>query len=226
MNGTMTYHRCGSVEVGDLLLTKFFSWSGQAITDTPAGMLTEMERLGAAVNLTDGLGQSPLRQLQPLTRLLRADDPMLVSVALNVYDVTLTGSAEQDATTLAAMTATVDPSDAGFSPNDGYMQSRFRNSVVGGWQPNFVRPRIRVNNKSILFDDFEAPSEGYPGADHLFGLDVPWCAEVNYRIGQRIQHIECFCPAGQIVGSKIQRFAVSLELLWDITDQDERETKR
>lgn len=217
MNQPLTTHRWrNAVDVGDLLITKHFSWSGETLTDTPAGMLTELEKLGEAVDVSVGLGRSPLRAVSNLTRLYDAERPTLLGIAINVYDVSLVGSSEQDAATLATIKNMVDPAHASFDPVDAYMTSRFRNSVIGGWQPNFIRPQIQAGGIHVLFEDLDNVSD----ADRVIGLDVPWCAEINMQFSRKIQPLNVWCPAGQIVGSKIQRYAVSIEMLWDLTDTD------
>lgn len=207
----------------DLLMTKWFSWSGDAISDDNDGYLTELEKLGASVTIATGLGQSPLRPVSSLDRLLGGcNNPTILEISIHLYDTTLIGSGNQHAATLTEISNTVDPS-AGtppFSVSDAYSQSRFRNALVGGWQPNFVRPTILVNDRAVIFGDFRRGYE-YDSADASIGLDVPWCGEIVEQIGQPVNRIDVFCPAGQIVTGvgRIQRYAVSMEILWDLRDE-------
>lgn len=203
---------------GNTFIAKFISQSGTAVTDTVAGMLTEMQRCGEAVAIGTGLGASPLRSISNLDRLKNAERVVLVSASINVYDTTLAGGTGQDADTLEAIREMLDPAKAAFSLVDAYMAARYRNTIIGMYQPNFVRPRLRINRKSLAWSDLEQGGGTTNTADLSWGMDIPHCWQINEEFPEAITTVEAWCPAGQVVGEMIQRYMVSMELTFNLDD--------
>lgn len=227
-----------------LVLARFFSSTDTSrepspahIADTIDGYATEMERLAQSTStigtaklqydVPTGLPYSTrLRPLSDLAPLTGRANVRLVSVMFQAYDTMLTGGTGQDATTNTTVSDSVTPGTSGYSSTDGYMQSRFRNSVVGGWQPNWFRPRLLVDGKSVFFRTISVTSLGSHAGDLSIGLSLPWCWRGDCSIGRITTGIDVYAGAWQRVDNgggnvKYLRRAIDCELAFIIEDKDE-----
>lgn len=242
----------GVIDVDSIVVLKFFSttdsqppraWDPAYIPDTNVAYVNELEMLGQAVTGTNGLvmevsqysvvGDVPyssrLRPLSSLNKLFVKRCAHLVSMEFNAVEATTDPpGADQDAPTVQAILDSVDPSAATFSNARAYMQPRFRRSVMGGWQPNWFRPVIRIDGKSIIFDALsqvaESISQSPTGAnrgDMSVGLLLPYCWKGDIRLGVIQQSIEVFAAAYQYIDdtSMYQRYPIDCEMVIYLEDE-------
>lgn len=229
----MTRFQLGSLLPQNVVVAMWMSSAENAapFTDTGIanaidGYVTGLEQCGQA---TTSVGSnfpaaSPystrLRLLTDISR-LKGKKCTLLSVEFCAFDTTNNRGAAgpyQDAATLAAITDTVDPAAGSYSLNDAYMQSRFKNSLVGGWQPNWFRPQFFVNGQNVLFG--EMGSTNFANGGHLgdksIGLPLPCCFDGEFQLLEEIDTIEVFAQAAQKVGANYQRYAVQCIALFQI----------
>lgn len=228
---------CGTTieaEVGSVVVARFISTTETNQDQTAAHIgalstsyLLELEKLGqgnaapGSPKITAAPYSTRLRPLSSHRRIYDALQVTLNRIEFHALDTTLAGSAYQDATTLAAITDSVTPGSASYSVNDAYMQSRFRNAHIGGWQPNFFRPRLLVNGASVLFNDLHSSywDDDTHLGDSSIGLDIPCCVEGSILLG-RVKTLDVFAQAGQIVGSVIQRYPILCTMYLTINNRD------
>lgn len=227
-----------------LVIAKFFSstdtnrdQSTAHIGNTTDGYVVELDRLAQATpdvgtaqlqyNPGTGLPYSTrLRPLSDLRSLIGRRNVRLISIVFQAYDMMTLGGTGQDATTNSTVTNSVTPGSPGYSPNNAYMQSRFRGAVVGGWQPNWFRPRIQVDGRSIFLRTMEVTNLGTRKGDLSIGLTLPWCWRGDCDIGPINSGIEVFAGAWQRIdngGGNIQylRYAIDCELAFIVDDKSE-----
>lgn len=221
-----------------IVLTKWFSSTDTSragepthIGNTTAGMWPEIERLGQAATdvgsgtlqystTGDGLAYSTrLRPISDISRLYERQHVRIIWMAFNAYDTTTTGGTGQDAATLTAI------SDSLASTNDGYMQSRFRNSVLAGWQPNWFRPRILIDGRPVFFGPLDTTTLGSRLGDLSIGLTLPYCWRGDMRIGRINKGIAVYAQAAQRIDlgggvERYQRYPVDAEIAFLIDDND------
>ncbi|HVZ39941.1 MAG TPA: hypothetical protein VHI13_11735 [Candidatus Kapabacteria bacterium] len=227
-----------------LIIAKFFSSTDTSrepspahIPDTADGYVTEMERLGQSTStigtaklqydVASGLPYpTRLRPVTDLSPLIGRATVRLVSVMFQAYDTVIAGGTGQDATTGATLTDTVTPGTSGYSSTGSYMQSRFRNSVVGGWQPNWFRPKLLIDGRAVFFRTIAVTSLGSHAGDLSIGLTLPWCWRGDCTIGRITKGIDVHAGAWQRVDNgggnvKYLRFAIDCELAFIIEDKEE-----
>ncbi len=226
-----------------LVIARFFSSTDTSrepspghIPDTVDGYATELERLAQATttigtaklqyDVVGGLPYSTrLRPLSDLGPLIGRGSVRLVSIMFQAYETIITGGVGQDATTTTTVINSVTPGTTGYSSTDGYMQSRFRNAVVGGWQPNWFRPRIMIDGRPVFFRTIAVTSLGTRAGDLAIGLSLPWCWRGDCVIGRITRGIEVFAGAWQRVDNgggavKYVRYAIDCELAFIIEDKE------
>lgn len=144
----------------------------------------------------------------------------LSRLEFRAYDTTLNDADGIAAGQNSSVLTAIDTS-AG-TVNDAYVQSRFRNGEVGGWQPNFFRPSFRAGGKTIFAN---LSSTGYTAeggtantGDLSIGLPLPY--EYNpplpISLGQiakdTIEPFTIMAGCGQVIktggGNLIQRYAI------------------
>jgi hypothetical protein len=140
----------------------------------------EMEKLGQTA-ATPGTvypdaapGSAYSTQLRPLTKLNRIISANSVAISRLTWlalDTTLTGSTEQDVDTLSAIASSLT------SSNDAVAQARFRNYMLGNFQPNCFRPRVKVDGNNLFEDLEETGFGGVNLGDMTIGLPLPYCWE-------------------------------------------------
>ncbi|MEP7217640.1 MAG: hypothetical protein ABI876_01925 [Bacteroidota bacterium] len=227
-----------------IVVAKFFSSTDTNrtaatahIPDVTDGYVTELQRLAQATpdigsaqlqyDATTGLPYSTrLRALFDVAPLIGRRRVRLVSMLFQAIDTTTAGGTGQDATTNTTVMDSITPGSASYSANDGYMQSRFRGSVVGGWQPNWFRPRLLVDRKSVFFRTMEVTSIGSRRGDLSIGLSLPWCWRGDCSIGPITSGIEVYAAAWQRVDNgsgnvKYLRYAIDCEMIFVVDDMDE-----
>jgi hypothetical protein len=141
------------------------------------------------------------------------------------YDTMTPSGTGQDATTNTTVTDSVTPGTAGYSSSNAYMQSRFRNAVVGGWQPNWFRPRLLIDGRAVFFRSLDVTSLGTRAGDLSIGLSLPWCWRGDCTLGRITSGIEVHAGAWQRIdnGSNVKyvRYAIDCELVFIIGDKEE-----
>ncbi len=181
------------------------------ITNATDGYLTRFEALGQAsaapgsMSLTADPYSTRLRPVTDLQRLYDAASVWLLSMRFEAFDVLAQDSAIQDAATLAALATSAGTDDA-------YVQSPYRNSLACGWQPNWFRPRLRVNGRDVLFPDASRSAFGAKSnsGDLSIGLSVPFSIKWDVWLG-KVTELEVFAQVVQKVASKYVRYPVRAE---------------
>jgi hypothetical protein len=183
----------------------------------------EIYKLGQAattMGTEGGLIASPyptrLRPVYNSANLLNRPRIYISRIEFRAYDVTKIGVPEQNASVLAEIEAS-----AG-TINDAYIQARYFGGEVGGWQPNFFRPKIIADSRTVFGEISGGSSFGSNRGDMSIGLPLPFehIPPMPIPIGKFTNKgIQAWAGAGQIIdvsGTKyIQRYAISclLELL-------------
>jgi len=187
----------------------FMSWSGTAITDSHIGMISELERLGSAT------AAPAVRQLRPLSRISALMNgntrALLEKIEFFPYDVTKTGSAHQDAATLAAIYASR-------TANDAIPQSLYLNAMVMNWQPNFCRPSVKINNVEYFLglDSSYYQADSYSNlGDMSIGIPVPYCLDVNVQV-ENVKSIRIYSALAQYIATTalFQNYALLCKITW------------
>jgi hypothetical protein len=227
-----------------LVVCKFLSSTDTSRSPSPShipstadGYITELERLAQATPGTGsaqlqydvGLGlpySTRLRPLFDMRPLIGRRNVRLVAMTFQAIDTGVSGGTGQDTTTNATIADSITPGSAGYSPNGAYMQSRFRNAVIGGWQPNWFRPRVLVDGRSVFFRTIETTSLGSSAGDLSIGLTLPWCWRGDCALGRVSQGIEVYAGAWQRVDNgggdiKYIRYAIDCEMLLVVDDKEE-----
>lgn len=158
-----------------------------------------------------------LRCLRREKDLSSYDEVFLSKAIFRAFDCTLTGEAEQDAGTLAAIEASLT------SDNDAYMQSRFRFGEIGGWQPNYFSPSIRLRsklNRNILagyeFSNFSSSVQN--AGDLSVGATLPYLFEPRFPVpmgkipDDAKSEIIIHARAAQYVDGALQPYPILCEL--------------
>lgn len=185
MIGTLPYEKAQS-----LVIANFMSTAGALTPEhiNTEDYTTEMDAVGAAV----ALANARIPELRPefdMNALKGANGVRLRTVQFNAYDV-------NDLPEIA---------DSLADPNDAFMQSRFHNGAIGGWQPNWFRPQIIWNGTNIL-RSISKGAFGSPG-DRSVGLPLPFCKEFYLDLGP-YSSLRVMAPAYQRIGSVIQPYAI------------------
>ncbi len=185
------------------------------IANQPDGYLQEMKKLGQASTAPGSAAlvsnPYPIR-LRPVSDLNIVYDRkvQLRSIYFTAYDVTLVGDANQDATTLSAIEGSLS------SVNDAYVQARMRFSPLPDFQPNFFRPRVKVNGGEVVFRslgnsyDFGTNDFSENAGDLSIGLPLPYITYPYADLGE-VNSIEVEAQVCQIiegVPKPYQRYAV------------------
>jgi hypothetical protein len=227
-----------------VVIARFFSStdtnltpSAAHIADTVDGYVTELERLAQATATTGtaklqydvGLGlpySTRLRPISDLQPLIGRGSVRLISIMFQAYDTMAPSGTGQDATTNSTVTDSVTPGTAGYSSANAYMQSRFRNAVVGGWQPNWFRPRLLIDGRAVFFRSLDVTSLGTRAGDMSIGLSLPWCWRGDCTLGRITRGIEVHAGAWQRIDNgsgnvKYVRYAIDCELVFIIEDKEE-----
>ncbi len=168
---------CSIVELREkfpeTVILRFISETGDPITNTNIGYLTEFEKLG---NDTDSPELRNLRCIDNINEIFNTPNILLNKVELFCFDALKLGSTYQDAATNTAITNSRTATKA-------YAQSAYINAVMPVmWQPNYVRPLILANNKPV-FRGANSPNADYPIANNSIGLILPTCLELNTELG-------------------------------------------
>jgi len=221
-----------------VVLTKWFSstdttraFDPNHVGNTTDGMWPEIERLGQAATdvgsgvvqystAGDGLPYSTrLRPVSDISRLYERQHVRMIWMVFHAYDTTVTGGTGQDSATLTAIT------DSLASANGSYMQSRFRNAVVSGWQPNWFRPKVLIDGRPILFGPLDTTTLGSRLGDLSIGLTLPYCWRGDMRIGRINKGVAVYAQAAQRIDLgagvvRYQRYAIDAEIAFLIDDND------
>ena len=179
------------------------------IADSFDGYLNELEKLGQASASPGGTSKvadpytSELRPITELKRIYTAQNVMLDTVEFFGYDVTLDGSTEQDAATLAAIYG------SRTANNDIIPQSYYKNTLLSlNWQPNGFRPAVLIDGRPIIKGiDASAFGGGVNKGDLSIGLPLPYCLDYNRELGQ-VQDIRVHAQLSQKVGGLYQRYPI------------------
>lgn len=108
----------------------------------------------------------------------------------------------------------------------------FSGVETGGWQPNFFRPRVKINEKVVMFGGgagfgfFDAKQQERNYADQTIGFDLPYCEEPNYQaidLGMNgISSIDIWAACGRILSTggegEIQNYPVKCSLAFVIQE--------
>ncbi len=205
------------------------------IADATDGYITELARLAqstpdiGSAQLQYGAGAPYSTRLRPLFDmypLIGRRNVRMVSISFQAIDTTMAGGTGQDAITAATVTGSITPGSAGYSGNEGYMQSRFRNAAVGGWQPNWFRPRLMVDGRSAFFRTIGVTSLGTRQGDMSIGLSLPWCWRGDCALGRISQGVDVYAAAWQRIdngvgGVSYLRYAIDCEAVFIVDDKEE-----
>lgn len=236
----------GTVDARQVVIAKFFSSTESVSPQTAnyhslgtsdSAYITELNLLGQATTTIGtqtsqynfGTGSpypTRLRPVSNLERLYKNTCVRLVSIEFNAIDTTYPGAEGQDATVVQQIIDTIDPNAGGYSPGRAYMQTRFRNGAIGGWQPNWFRPQVVINGQDVLFEPFGRTNwSRSPGlGDRGIGLLLPYCLKLDMRFGSiDDKGINVFGACYQYVDTGgeapfYQRYAIDAELIFIIED--------
>lgn len=152
----------------------YMSVSGTTITNTYAGMLTELSRLMGATAL-------PLnRRLRPISRIdkiKQAPAVLIERIEFRAYDCKESAGTGQDTNVYNEIIGTR-------TDNEIMPQSYFQNAELSvNWQPNFFRPVFFVNHVDLLG---LTDSEDNTIADVAIGDVIPAC----YTLMQEVGHLQ------------------------------------
>lgn len=219
------YYNLGCFAKGDIVIAMWMSsaenaspFTATGIANAIDGYVTGLEQDGQATTSvgTNFPQASPystrLRLLTDISKLINRK-VTLMNIRFLAYDTTNNRGAAgpyQDAATLAAITDSIDPTAGTYSLNDAYMQSRFKDSMIGGWQPNWFRPQFLINGNNILFGELASTfyADGSHLGDRSIGLPLPCCFDMELDVADELRDIEVFAQAAQKVGANYQRYAV------------------
>ncbi len=124
-----------------------------------------------------GMTFNRLRCVRNERELSSFDECFVTKVSVRAIDSTLTGSPSQDAETLAAIEESL------ISPNDAYVQSRFRLGEIGGWQPNFFNLSIKTRGNHTIMNGFQDSNYSVQHAGDLsIGVMLPYVFEPRFPI--------------------------------------------
>lgn len=194
------------------------------VTNAPNGYVDEIEKCAQS---SDRMGDSSLvanpystrlMPVTPLDTIFNAPEAMLEKMLFVAYDGTRIGSPHQN----AANNTVIDTSQA--STLDAYMASHFRAGIIGNHQPNFFRPTVRINGKSVLGNLEDSYVEPRGHLAHMsIGLPLPF--EANwYAIFPNVQSIDVYAGAGQWITTsaeptnKLVRYPVLCVQQWRVVD--------
>lgn len=113
--------------------------------------------------------------------------------------------------------------DGTSDPDSPVLSGPFPGVEIGGWQPNWCRPKIFINGQPILFGD---PTQMYwpthKGDQSMGVYEFPVCIEGDYQCKPKqgkISDIDVWCPAGRILDSDtIQQYPVRATLEFVLED--------
>lgn len=181
-----------------------------SVTDGHTGYVTALQAIGQADALpgTPSPAAAPygtrLRPLTDLAPIYQARKVILRRIEFKVYDPTLSGASGQHAATLTAISNSIS------SQNDMFAQSSFRNGELGGWQPNWFRPRFVVNGVNLFrgLDKSALGNQANKG-DLSIGLPLPYCHEDYFDL-EKVESIEVSAQAVQYISDtgRFQRYFV------------------
>lgn len=193
--------------------TEYAGTQTDAHADSIADLMTELQQLGQA-NAAPGsaiLQAAPYpTRLRPVTDLsqLIGRDAILTRIEYYAIDTTLWDGATQGTGQNATVVAAIEDSLA--DATDAYVASRFRNGVIGSWQPNWFRPEIRINGQPVLFGNLSRTNFGNHAnaADAGWGLPLPYCDDNLYISLGNVTSIDLQAQAAQEVGGLLQRYPI------------------
>lgn len=193
--------------------TEFAATQTDSHVDTIAELMVELQELGQA-NAAPGSAQLqaapyPTR-LRPVTDLsqLMGKDCILSRIEFYAIDTTLWDGTDAGEGQNASVVEAVENSLS--DPSDAYVASRFRNSVIGSWQPNWFRPEVRVNGAPVLFGLLSRTNFGTHNnpADNGWGLSLPYCDDNLYVSLGNVSSIQVQAQCAQYVEGLLQRYPV------------------
>jgi len=194
--------------------------SATHVTDSILGGRDELLSAGQAATSmgTNALVASPystrLRPVSDITNLSNFTRIFLTKVEFHALDTTLTGDATQDAQILSDI-------EDSLIIADSYVQSRFRFAEIGGWQPNFFRPSLKLKDGFDIFGSLN--SSNFIGKNNRGDLSIGLMLPYEYnpptpidlgKPSSTTDAIEIYAGAGQIIYdtvalvNKIQRYPI------------------
>lgn len=203
-----------------VVVGRWVSWTGTAVT-TAADMVTELERLGQATatlptrdsvyNFAGGVPYTTqLRAIREWRRYIAERGAWIRSAYFYALDTTLTGSALQDAATVAAIKAPASPTNA--PVRSSYLTSE----IPVTWMPNNFAPKIIVDGTDILANSQQAPiAIGVNAAMESLGQTLPVVYDdIYYRVRSGVKSINVEAAVCQwIIDSALwQRYPVICEI--------------
>jgi len=179
--------------------------------------LEEFEKLGQSVlisnntNVVEEPYPSKLRPLQDMKFLRTAKNIMIVNYRFYAIDTTKIGSSFQNATVNDAILLSLSA-----QPLDAYVASRFLNAIPVSWQPNYFRPKIKINNNNILQNrESTAFGDGNNKGDLSIGGFVPDNRNIYY-FQPNVNDIEVYASVRQIVNIGTDYYAKAFPVLCEL----------
>ena len=186
-----------------------------SIADTDIGMIAELEKAGqhaeapGAVKVLENPYSTRLRPLTIMSNFykLKAVPAVIESVLFYALDSSVKTPAEtepvsgnnyQDLVVAGDLiTSQAEVMDANYA-------SRFRNTIIGNWQPNWFRPVLKVNGQNILANLAGTELTGTDGnkdhkADLSMGLPLPFQMDMAIEYPNGINSIEVFAEVVQYI---------------------------
>lgn len=187
------------------------------ISDDWTAYLEEFEKLGNSVLIeptTDVIEQpypSKLRPLQRMDFLRTAKNIMIVNYRFYAIDSTKIGSVHQNADVNTAITNSVTS-----QPVDAYVASRFLNTIPVSWQPNYFRPKIKINNNNILQNQENTAYGDFNNKGDLsIGGFVPDNRNIYY-FQPVVNNIDVYASVRQIVKVGTDYYAKAFPVLCEL----------
>lgn len=151
-------------------------WTSSSLGRVEHDRLAQMPTAPGSSALSASPYTTRLRPMTDTSFLTTAQKIVVTKIHFRAYDHRLTGAAEQDALTNAAI-------DASLLTNNAYATSRFRGGIISDWSVNWFRPAFIIGGVNVL-RDLALPSIGSRdeygnltttnAADLSVGIPCPW----------------------------------------------------
>lgn len=194
------------------------------ITNSSSGYSTAMQPIGQA---DAAVGSTALESVPYSTRLRPVTDMQPIfdargaefrRISTFAYDTTRwDGVNAGTGQTTAVVQSIIDS----LGTDRAYVQSRFRNAGLYDFQPNFLRPDIRINGAQLLrtLQDSHL-SDGHAG-DRSIGLPIGYELTDLRKFVKKVNSIDCHAQVAQEIeaaGTFFQRYMVLIVLdirIWE-----------
>jgi hypothetical protein len=158
----------------DTITAIFMSSTGESITDSHAGIRSEIEKLGEATT------EPVIRSLRPVTdmNVLKSSEKLFFNkVTFYGYDpLMLTPGSPQDSNVVSDIYASK-------ATNKIYAQSQFQNGLIPiNWLDNYCNPTFRIDGRNFL-PGLNTSESGAKVINSAIGIELPQCFSIEKELG-------------------------------------------